>query len=75
MPPEVVPVCRAASEALWLAGDLGVLLDEIETEGTSFAKLAGLAPDALAAWWQTTLSFLEIVTDHWPKLLESRGAK
>lgn len=63
----------SASEALWLAGDLGVLLDEIETEGTSFAKLAGLAPDALAAWWQTTLSFLEIVTDHWPKLLESRG--
>ncbi|MBO0903916.1 double-strand break repair protein AddB [Jiella sonneratiae] len=63
----------AAAEALWLAGDLGALLDEIETEGTSFDKLAGLAPDALAAWWQTTLSFLGIVTEHWPKVLGERG--
>ncbi|MBP0617839.1 double-strand break repair protein AddB [Jiella mangrovi] len=63
----------SASEALWLAGDLGALLDEIETEQTSFVKLAGLAPDALAAWWQTTLSFLEIVTEHWPKFLADRG--
>ncbi|NDW03978.1 double-strand break repair protein AddB [Jiella pacifica] len=63
----------SAAEALALAGDLGTLLDEIETEGTSFAKLAGLAPDALAAWWQTTLSFLEIVTEHWPEHLKQRG--
>jgi len=63
----------SASEALWLAGDLGALLDEIETEKTSFEKLAGLAPESLAAWWQTTLSFLSIVTEHWPAHLEERG--
>ncbi|TFF19109.1 double-strand break repair protein AddB [Jiella endophytica] len=63
----------SAAEALWLAGDLGALLDEIETEETSFARLTDLAPEALAAWWQTTLTFLEIVTDHWPDFLASRG--
>ena len=71
---EAMPERQAsAAEALALAGDLGALLDELETEGTSFEKLAGLAPDALAAWWQTTLSFLEIVTEHWPQHLKERG--
>ena len=72
-PAEIPERHASAAEALSLAADLGALLDEIETEGTSFAKLAGLAPDALAAWWQTTLSFLEIVTEHWPKHLKDRG--
>ncbi|MBO0661412.1 double-strand break repair protein AddB [Jiella sp. MQZ9-1] len=63
----------SASEALWLAGGLGALLDEFETEGTAFETLADLAPEALAAWWQTTLSFLEIITTHWPAFLSARG--
>ncbi|MEX6506344.1 double-strand break repair protein AddB [Jiella sp. M17.18] len=63
----------SAADALWLAGDLGRLLDEIETEGTSFAAIAGLAPDDLAHWWQLTLTFLKIVTEQWPAILTARG--
>ena len=68
------PVLPAsAADALWLARDLGALLDEMETEGTKFSAIAGLAPEALAAWWQLTLTFLTIVTGHWPKALAETG--
>jgi ATP-dependent helicase/nuclease subunit B len=68
------PVLPAsAADALWLAGDLGTLLDEVETEGTSLAGIAALAPDDLADWWRLTLQFLAIVTEHWPALLAGEG--
>ncbi|HDZ73071.1 MAG TPA: double-strand break repair protein AddB [Aurantimonas coralicida] len=63
----------SAADALWLAGDLGALLDEVETEGTSLSQLATLAPDALADWWRLTLTFLSIVTEAWPKALAATG--
>lgn len=67
----VVPT--SAADAIWLARDLARLMDEIETEGTDWAKLAGLVSGNLAGWWQVTLDFLGIVTDHWPRLLEERS--
>ena len=68
------PVLPAsASDALWLARDLGALLDEMETEGTPFSAIAGLGPEALAKWWQLTLTFLAIVTEHWPAALAATG--
>ena len=56
----VVPASSA--DAIWLARDLAGLMDEIETEGADWAKLAELVPGKLAGWWQVTLDFLEIVT-------------
>ncbi|MBB4005267.1 double-strand break repair protein AddB [Aurantimonas endophytica] len=68
------PVLPAsAADALWLAGDLGTLLDEVETEAASLAGIAALAPDDLADWWRLTLQFLAIVTEHWPALLAAQG--
>ncbi|BCG91720.1 double-strand break repair protein AddB [Mesorhizobium sp. 131-2-1] len=67
----VVPT--SAADAIWLARDLARLMDEIETEGTDWAKLATLVSGNLAGWWQVTLDFLGIVTDNWPKLLAERG--
>lgn len=67
---EGVVVPASASDSIWLARDLAGLMDEIETEEADWTKLASLAPDALAHWWQVTLEFLQIVTAHWPKLLE-----
>ena len=68
------PVLPAsAADALWLARDLGALLDEMETEGTPFSAIAGLGPEALAKWWQLTLTFLAIVTEHWPNVLAGSG--
>ena len=68
------PVLPAsAADALWLARDLGALLDEMETEGTPLSAIAGLGPEALAKWWQLTLTFLTIVTEHWPAALAATG--
>ncbi|RWM10309.1 double-strand break repair protein AddB [Mesorhizobium sp.] len=67
----VVPT--SAADAIWLARDLARLMDEIETEGTDWAKLATLVTGNLAGWWQVTLDFLGIVTDNWPEFLKERN--
>ncbi len=64
----------AADRALRLAGELGRLLDQIETEGLDLDGLAGLVPERYAAHWALTIDFLRIVTEHWPKLQTSEGA-
>ncbi|TPK13174.1 double-strand break repair protein AddB [Mesorhizobium sp. B2-5-7] len=66
---EEIVVPASTADAIWLARDLAGLMDEIETEGTDWAKLAGLVSGNLAGWWQVTLEFLGIVTDAWPKFL------
>ena len=66
-----VPV--SAADAVWLARDLAALMDEIETEGADWARLRELAPGGLAGWWQVTLEFLSILTEHWPRILEEQG--
>ncbi len=68
--PVVVPA--SAADAIWLARDLATLIDEVETEERDWAGLAGLIPGDLAAWWQVTLDFLEIVTARWPDALAAR---
>lgn len=67
----VVPASTA--DAIWLARDLAALIDEVETDGISWAALSGLVPDDLARWWQVTLEFLTIVTRSWPEVLAERG--
>ncbi|WP_287263266.1 double-strand break repair protein AddB, partial [Mesorhizobium sp.] len=67
----VVPA--SAADAIWLARDLARLMDEIETEGTDWIRLADLVTGNLAGWWQVTLDFLSIVTENWPNLLEERN--
>lgn len=59
--------------AAQLAQELARLLDQVQTERLSFDSLAKLVPDDLAAHWQITLTFLHVVTDHWPGVLEERG--
>ncbi|MCQ8782221.1 double-strand break repair protein AddB [Mangrovibrevibacter kandeliae] len=70
---EALSLPASAADAVWLAGDLVRLLAEIETEEAEIAGLAGLAPDRLAHWWQLTLTFLQILTEHWPQILAERG--
>ena len=69
---EEMVVPASAADAVWLARDLAGLMDEIETEGSDWARLAGLAPGNLSGWWQVTLDFLSIVTEHWPEFLAAR---
>jgi ATP-dependent helicase/nuclease subunit B len=66
----VVPA--SAADSIWLARDLAALIDEVETEGSDWGKLAALVGGDLAGWWQVTLDFLAIVTEHWPQILADR---
>lgn len=69
---EEVVVPASLADAIWLSRDLTALMDEIETNGADWARLANLVPSDLANWWQVTLEFLEIVTHAWPALLSER---
>lgn len=70
---EEVVVPTSAADAVWHARHLCQLMDEIETEGADWSKLAGLVSHELAGWWQVTLDFLAIVVEQWPAILEARG--
>lgn len=67
------PIAQSAAQALKLARELGLLLDELAIEGVSFDQLEGLVEGNFASHWQRTLSFLAIVGEHWPQLLAGRG--
>ncbi|MCZ6720210.1 MAG: double-strand break repair protein AddB, partial [Proteobacteria bacterium] len=63
----------SADQAARLSGELARLLDQVETERLSFDGLSGLVPDDYATHWQITLDFLELVTEHWPAILDELG--
>lgn len=69
--PLLVPASPA--DAAWLAADLGNLLDRAITEKISWQELTNLVPDDYAAFWQMSLTFLKIVTEMWPEVLNERG--
>jgi ATP-dependent helicase/nuclease subunit B len=66
---------RGADQAWKLAQALAALMDEAErAEITDFpGALARAADGALAAHWQVTLRFLDIVTRQWPLWLAANG--
>jgi ATP-dependent helicase/nuclease subunit B len=69
---EEIVVPASSAEAIWLARDLAALIDEMETAEADWTRLGGLVRDDLAAWWQVTLDFLEIITGTWPLALSER---
>src|SRR5262245_13399248 len=72
---EGVPlVANSPSAALALADDLARLMDDMTTRQVSWDRLDDLVPAELDAYWQLTLRFLKIARDHWPALLDQRGA-
>ncbi len=60
-------------QALKLAQALGHLMDQIYTENLDMTDLATLVPEDFAEHWQITLQFLEILSEHWPKILNEHG--
>ena len=67
-------LAATAPQAVRLAADLTHLLDQVETEGLGFDRLAGLVPEDYASHWQLTLGFLSILTERWPGILADEGA-
>ncbi|HWI28839.1 MAG TPA: double-strand break repair protein AddB [Stellaceae bacterium] len=61
-------------QAAPLARALARFLDEVETEGGDFSRLADLVPADHAQHWQQVLDFLAILTEHWPRHLAEIGA-
>jgi ATP-dependent helicase/nuclease subunit B len=62
-----------ADQAARLAGELGRLLDQVQTERLGFDRLAELVPAEFAAHWQITLEFLRILSARWPEILAEEG--
>lgn len=60
-------------QALMLARTLGRLIDQIYTENLDMADLVSLVPEEFAQHWQITLQFLEILSAHWPSILDEYG--
>ena len=56
-----------------LAGELGRLLDQWQTEGLDTSLLAGLPDERFAEHWQKTLTILAVILEHWPAMLGERG--
>ena len=61
------------AQAAGLAAQLAALMDTLDTEQVSLDALSGLVPERFAEHWQKTLTFLQIVTEHWPQFLEEQG--
>ncbi len=60
-------------QAATLAANLARLLDAVATEGASFAKIGELVPDGLAEHWSAVHRLLEILPQHWPRMLIDEG--
>jgi ATP-dependent helicase/nuclease subunit B len=67
-------VANSPSAAFALAAHLARLIDDVTTRQVSWQKLDELVPDALDPYWQYTLKFLKIAREHWPQVLQTRGA-
>lgn len=57
------------AQAIQLAKELALLMDQLEAHGLAADQLSELVPDELSEHWKQTLEFLEIVTRHWPQHL------
>ncbi len=56
-----------------LAKSLVSLMDQAAIENVPWEGLVHLVPSEFAAHWQLTLDFLNIITSHWPQILEEKG--
>jgi ATP-dependent helicase/nuclease subunit B len=65
---------RSAVEALRLGDELGATLDALLAEEIAPERLKSVVEDAeMAAHWQDTLAFLEVVISHWPPARDATG--
>jgi ATP-dependent helicase/nuclease subunit B len=64
----------AWDQAARLAQELGRFLDQMQTQEVPLLRLQNLVPDDFADHWGEVLKFLNLLADHWPKLLEEEQA-
>ncbi len=61
------------AEAVRLARELAALLDTLQYQERALSELETLVDEDLAEHWQETLRFLDILRNHWPKVLAEAG--
>ena len=65
-----------AGEILSMADSLGTLIDDLLTEERGAADIRAIVPElesSLGAYWQQTLTFLDIALAYWPERLAANG--
>lgn len=65
-----------AGEILSMSESLGTLIDDLLTEERGAADIRAIIPELeanLGAYWQQTLSFLDIALTYWPQRLSADG--
>lgn len=65
-----------AGEILAMAESLGHLIDDLHTEERSAADIRAIVPEIeanLGAYWQQTLTFLDIALTYWPLRLDAHN--
>ncbi|MGI9401164.1 MAG: double-strand break repair protein AddB [Rhizobiaceae bacterium] len=76
---EDIVIPSSTAEAVRMAGDLARLFDQVESEEIPWEEISQLAntetdehgrPAAWAHWWNLTLQFLDVVSKHWPSMLQ-----
>ena len=60
-------------QAYFLATELARLIDNVEMEELTFDNLKNIVPEEYSIYWQETLNFLKVITDHYPTFLKDRG--
>lgn len=61
------------AEAVRLADALLTLMDQVESQGADWSRLADIVPEDHALYWQLTRAFLAIVAEAWPRHLAEIG--
>ncbi len=61
------------SQAILMAGGLGQLLDQLETEQVEVAALGQIVKEDFAHYWQDILLVLDLIRTQLPDALEQRG--
>lgn len=65
-----------AGEILSMAESLGTMIDDLHTEERTAADIRAIVPELeanLGAYWQQTLTFLDIALAYWPDRLDAKG--
>ncbi len=61
------------TQAIKMAEALGSFIDQVYIEQLSFNDIHNIVPEEFAEHWQVSLTFLSILGDVWPKVLEDNG--
>jgi ATP-dependent helicase/nuclease subunit B len=67
-------IANSPGAAYALGGELARLQDDMITREVDWNRLDALVPDQMDRYFETTLEFLKIARDVWPKVLDERGA-